>query len=211
MGRKGGGRAAFMKAAQTRNLDDSSTDEDTEEKKMTVMEKSPIDSRNDVKSEEVSEISLPSEQETKGQMIQRHKREMKALKDKVKRMGKKGKEEGALLLKQMEERHVKEVKALEETDSKNVEEVTLSLYSTDIGEQRKTKAQKRREKMMKEEMECEQRIAEENEAMGETDREAEEKALEAKLVLSNLVIKDIPSDGHCLYRSIGMLHIKWIL
>jgi len=208
MGRKGGGRAAFMKAAQTRNLGDSSSDEDAEEKKVRVTETSRIDSRNDMKSEEVSEISPPSEQETKGQMIQRHKREMKALKDKVKRMGKKGKEEGALLLKQMEERHEKEVKALEQTDSKNVEEVTLSLYSTDIGEQRKTKAQKRREKMMKEEMEREQRIAEENEAMGETDREAEENALEAKLLLSSLVIKDIPSDGHCLYRSIGMLHFE---
>jgi hypothetical protein len=203
MGRKGGGRAAFMKAAQARNLVDSSCDEDIEAKKATGAETIPTESKIDVKSEEVPEFSH-GEDETKGQMTQRHKREMKALKDRVKRMGKKGKEEGALLLKEMEERHGEEMKALEEVGCKAVEEITLSLYSADIGEQRKTKAQKRREKMIKEEIEREQRIAEENEAMGESDREAEEKALRAKLVLSSLAIKDIPSDGHCLYRSIGM-------
>jgi hypothetical protein len=203
MGRKGGGRAAFMKAAQARNLVDSSCDEDIEAKKATGAETIPTESKIDVKSEEVPGFSH-GEDETKGQMTQRHKREMKALKDRVKRMGKKGKEEGALLLKEMEERHGEEMKALEEVGCKAVEEITLSLYSADIGEQRKTKAQKRREKMIKEEIEREQRIAEENEAMGESDREAEEKALRAKLVLSSLAIKDIPSDGHCLYRSIGM-------
>lgn len=201
MGRKGGGRAAFMKAAQAKNLDGSSSDEEIEEKKDSTCENVLDRSVNPTKLEEDSEVFTPTESETKGQMTQRHKREMKALKDKVKRMGKKGKEEGAKLLKEMEERHEKETKCFEEGET--VEQVTVSLYSTDLGEQRKTKAQKRREKMMNDELERERRIAEENEALGETEREAEEKALEGKLMLSGLMIKDIPSDGHCLYRAIG--------
>lgn len=207
MGRKGG---LFMKAAQARNLDGSSPNEEVEETKGSTCD-ILAESGNPTKLEEASEVFTPTESETKGQMTQRHKREMKALKDKVKRMGKKGKEEGAKLLKEMEERHEKETKCFEEGET--VEQVTVSLYSTGLGEQRKTKAQKRREKMMKDELERERRIAEENEAMGETEREAEEKALEGKLMLSGLMIKDIPSDGHCLYRAIGTTvenHLKCI-
>lgn len=204
MGRKGGGRAAFMKAAQARNLVDSSSDGELEIYEAVETENIHSESEMDEKLK-VSEVSAGEQtNETKGQMTQRHKREMKALKEKVKRMGKKGKEEGVVLLKEMEERHRQELQAPEDARRKTVEEMTISFYSTGMGEQRKTKAQKRREKMMKEEIKREQRIAEENEAMGESEREAEEKALQAKLALSSLAIKDIPSDGHCLYRSIGM-------
>lgn len=209
MGRKGGGRAAFMKAAQMRN-DDASSPEDVERKDIVdgtleSLETVGANEGNNVKEDQASEVSPSSEPETKGQMTQRHKREAKALKDKVKRMGKKGKEEGAKLLKDMEERQMQELKALDETSqSSSVEQLTISFYSADIGEQRKTKAQKRREKLAKEELERERRIAEESEAMGESVRESEEKALTEKLALSGLAIKDIPSDGHCLYRSIGM-------
>lgn len=208
MGRKGGGRAAFMKAAQARSRDAAFTEEERAENAMINLESIesvPMKTRNNAETEETLDVSIPTETETKGQMTQRHKREMKSLKDKVKRLGKKGKEEGATLLKEMEERHEKEMNALDEVSQSNaVEQVTISFYSADVGENRKSKAQKRREKLLKEELEREKRIAEEIEAMGESDREAEEKILQGKLHLSGLAIMDIPSDGHCLYRSIGM-------
>eukprot|EP00889_Picochlorum_renovo_P002615 jgi/Picre1/29645/NNA_005028.t1 len=120
-------------------------------------------------------------QETKGQMTQRHKREAKALKDKVKRMGKKGKEEGAKLISEMEDRHAAELKNLE------------------IRETEPTVEEK---KLMKEEQEREERIAAENEARGESEKEKEEAALTELLHSSGLVIHDIIPDGHCLYKSL---------
>jgi OTU domain-containing protein 6 len=174
----------------------SSTNEDIE-----VLHTSPDDT---IGHEKEKTVSKP---ETKGQMQQRHKRESKALKDQVKRMGKKGKDEASKMLKQMEERHAAELSALEvQADVVAAEISELSFYPlSDAGsarEKKKTKAQKRREKLEQEELERERRIAEEIEAMGETDRQIEEDALLQKLQVNGLKVKEIPADGHCLYRSI---------
>ena len=205
MGRKGGGRASFMKSAMRQPQSDSEEEVAVPTPKdcTDLPEKSNI-----VESSEATtsvQKSPAAGDETKGQMTQRHKREQKALKDQVKRMGKKGKEEGAKLIKELEDRHAKELAEFEEASCEPaaVEQVTLSLYAADFGEGKKSKAQKRRERLLREEQEREERIAAENEAMGESERESEEKALLEKLSSSGLVIEDIPSDGHCLYRSIG--------
>ena len=146
-----------------------------------------------------------AKEETKGQMAQRHKREAKAAKDQIKRLGKKGKEEGAKLLRDMEERHAREMKALEEREKGAPDSLADGLSNLTFyagGEGKKTKAQMRREKLEQEEVEREKRIAEELEAMGETDREVEEQALLERLAATGLRMKDIPSDGHCLYKAI---------
>lgn len=144
-------------------------------------------------------------------------REAKAVKDQVKRLGKKGKDEGAKLLKEMEERHARELDALDArladvdcagtTDAATADMANLSFYGSTTsadaaGGNKKSKAQKRREKLEQEELERDRRIAEELEAMGDTEKQLEEEALLAKLSGFGLSMKDIPSDGHCLYRAI---------
>ena len=160
-----------------------------------------------------------------------HCSEAKAVKDQVKRLGKKGKEEGAKLLKALEERHAEELVAWEEQGEQGergergeqgdqgeqgergepkplaaTAAVTdalgdLSFYgSANAG--KKSKAQKRRERLEQEALERERRIAEELENMGETEKLLEETALLSKLSSEGLAMKDIPSDGHCLYRAI---------
>lgn len=211
MGRKGGGRAAFVKAAMRA----PPRSDVQEEQEIDVLEKEAMSKgdkiingggeipKTDAQESPDSPEKVP-EQETKGQMTQRHKREAKALKENVKRMGKKGKEEGAKLMSEMEDRHAAELKNLEVRDTApTVEEVTISLYSSNVGEPRKTKAQKRREKMMREEQEREERIAVENETRGESEKQVEEAALTELLHSSGLAIHDIVPDGHCLYKSLG--------
>lgn len=146
------------------------------------------------------------------------------MKDQVKRLGKKGKEEGAKLLKALEERHAEELVAWEQGERGELGDqgergdqgepkplaataaVTdalgdLSFYgSANAG--KKSKAQKRRERLEQEALERERRIAEELENMGETEKLLEETALLSKLSSEGLAMKDIPSDGHCLYRAI---------
>jgi OTU domain-containing protein 6 len=232
MGRKGGGRSAFMKKALRPNANERDSDEETENAEKTDGEEQqtghddaskPVQTEgtSDGKHLETKETShladdegladegddAACKMESRGQMVQRHKREAKAVKDKVKRMGKKGKEEGAKLLKEMEERHEKELESLEMGDGESddqVQAVAASLYGTSINSPKKTKAQKKREQRLREEEEREARIAAENEARGESERETEEKALAEILQLENLELKDIPSDGHCLYKSLGM-------
>ena len=140
------------------------------------------------------------------------------MKDQVKRLGKKGKEEGAKLLKALEERHAEELVAWEEQGERRASGSPsaataaataalgdLSFYGSanaggDTG--KKSKAQKRRERLEQEALERERRIAEELENMGETEKLLEETALLSKLSSEGLAMKDIPSDGNCLYRAI---------
>jgi len=229
MGRKGGGRSAFMKSALRSNANDRASDEEIENAvKQGEEERTGIDGPKPVQTEGSSEGKQQEceqddqpvdhgasddegedeacKKESRGQMVQRHKREAKAVKDKVKRMGKKGKEEGAKLLKEMEDRHEKELMSLDTGDGESdgqVQAVAATLYGTSISSPKKTKAQKKREQKLREEAEREARIAAENEARGESEREMEEKALSEILLLESLELKDIPSDGHCLYRSLG--------
>jgi OTU domain-containing protein 6 len=153
--------------------------------------------------------------ETRGHMIQRHKKELKALKDQIKRLGKKGKDQVAKLEADLTTKHAAELASLpvsNEPDGAEVVAVADSLYSVsldggvtaqDAGKDKKTsKAQKRREKLAKEEAERDARIAAELAELGETERAAEERQLKEFLHPMGLDIVDIPPDGHCLYRSL---------
>lgn len=65
-----------------------------------------------------------------------------------------------------------------------------------------TKAQRRRENKKKQERERRERIEEENKHTV-SERQVEADIILAKLARHGLVIKDIPSDGHCMYHAVA--------
>ena len=155
--------------------------------------------------------------ETRGQMTQRHKRELKMMKEKVKRLGKKKKDEAAQLEAELLKRHAAEIdqfdKAVEQRtaecgDGNDVSESLQSMGLDDDddddtgGGKRLTKAQRRKQQRAQQEAEREARIAAEIAELGETERLAEERQLKEILEPLGLHIYDIPPDGHCLYRSL---------
>ncbi|GIL44074.1 hypothetical protein Vafri_1633 [Volvox africanus] len=157
--------------------------------------------------------------ETRGQMLQRHKREMTAHKKAIQKLGSKKKDEAAKLTAEIEARHARELTELEErhkqqqqqeqqetaaTGHGTVEQLAgLELGPAQGGEPKKpTKAQKRREKLAQQDVDREQRIALEQAAMGPSDKAVEEEHLQELLLPLKLGIRDIRADGHCLYRSI---------
>jgi OTU domain-containing protein 6 len=236
MGRKGGGKAAFMKAARRPGTADSDKDiepstgpqgpvpapaapkpveaplhqPEISEKAAAFLADAPSDGNSD--SDGGSGGDRTAGGETRGQLLQRHKREVKALKDKTKKLGKKGKDEAAALEADMERRHAEELASLRSAPLLTAEAAVAaadSLYAVSLNEsaagkkaQQPTKAQKKRQQRAQEEAEREARIAAEREAMGETEREAEEQALKDTLRPLGLEMRDIPPDGHCLYRSL---------
>jgi len=152
-------------------------------------------------------------QETKGQMQQRHKREAKANKDAVKKLGKKRKEEGEKLEADLAARHAAELAALEAatasaaaaTDGSDMGSAAIasnSLYGSSTPAQEASQAQKRREKKEKKQAEREQKIAEELAGYGDSRRVVEEEALATQLLPYGLMLRDIPPDGNCLYRAV---------
>ncbi|KAK9809985.1 hypothetical protein WJX72_003005 [[Myrmecia] bisecta] len=152
------------------------------------------------------------EGETRGQMVQRHKKEMKAHKEKMKKLGKKHKDEIEKMDEQIEKRHEAELAAHDKAalcdSDAAVTKVQASLYATKLDSaapvesKKATKAQKRREKQQQEEAEREARIADEQAELGDSQRVLEERALAETLEPLGLQLRDIPPDGHCLYRSV---------
>ena len=244
MGRKGGGRAGFMKAS--RKGPDSDEEEEiapkaapgskepakaadtsasnSEPAKPVISKKAAAflvgsgDGSDDGSDGEDNAQDCSASGETRGKMQQRHKREAKAMKDQVKRLGKKGKDEAAKLEAEMKSRHETELASLAPPSGRTTADVVAvadSLYSATLADdeaeaggasvkvKKPTKAQRRREQKAKDDAERDARIAAENAELGETERMAEEKALKKLLAPLGLAVKDIPADGHCLYRSLG--------
>ena len=259
MGRKGGGRAGFMKAA--RRGPEEASDEDqpaappppketpkeqpskeTPKEPSKHAESAPViskkaaafligsgDGGSDDNDDDDTNQERSASGETRGQMVQRHKREAKALKEQIKRMGKKSKE-GAKLEAEMKVRHETELASLsfvssssggdgggsatQDKDTNNEEEddvLANALAETSMGGsggegggrvKKPTKAQRRRQQKAERDAEREARIAQETSELGETERMLEEKALKKVLAPLGLAVKDIPPDGHCLYRSL---------
>jgi OTU domain-containing protein 6 len=226
MGRKGGGRAGFFKAA--RKGPDSDEEEETAPAPAPTTKDTPKDApKSDepaapkisakaamflVDAGDGSDSDSADEEEersaggeTRGQMTQRHKRETKALKEQIKRMGKKNKNETARLETEMKVRHDAELASLTfggpvAAVSDDLEGVTLA-DAPAAKVKKPTKAQRRREEKATKDAEREARIAAEVAELGETERMAEEKALARLLAPQGFQVKDIPADGHCLYRS----------
>ncbi|GFR39954.1 hypothetical protein Agub_g32 [Astrephomene gubernaculifera] len=161
--------------------------------------------------------------ETRGKMLQRHKREMAAHKKTVQKLGSKKKDEAARLTAEMEARHARELAELEQREQQQQQQAAggaggeaaasaaaageqlagLELAAEAGAEHKKpSKAQKRREKLAQQEAERAARIASEQAALGPSDKAVEEAQLRALLRPHGLGIREIRADGHCLYRAI---------
>ncbi|XP_068189639.1 deubiquitinase OTUD6B isoform X2 [Antennarius striatus] len=166
--------------------------------------------------EEEDALETPEEQ-----LAKQHRREKKDLQATIQKMknavpknDKKKKkqlsEEIAKLEADLNRKHEEESRQLKATTDKKVEEVLNGVETLvmDDGEQeevkqsRVTKAQRRRDKKAAQEKERESRIAEAEVQNLQGVRHQEGLALAQKLAQRRLQIKEISSDGHCMYRAI---------
>lgn len=158
--------------------------------------------------------------ETKGQMQQRHKKELKSLKEAMKKLGKKRKDEVEKLESDTTTRHAAEVAAFQAVAVPVQLTEVSSLISACNGTGRgasptkaevvpkeSSRAQKRRAKEAQKQADRDVRIAEEQASLGDSKRKQEEEALALQLLPQGLVLQDIPPDGNCLYRAVeAQLH-----
>ncbi|KAM8811070.1 deubiquitinase OTUD6B [Eudromia elegans] len=120
-------------------------------------------------------------------------------------------DEVAKLEAELEQKHKEELKQLKEASSEQnkldsvadgVASLELEGLEQHIQQPRISKAQKRREKKAALEKEREERIAEAEIANLTGARHLESQKLASLLATRHLEIKQIPSDGHCMYRAI---------
>ncbi|XP_071356695.1 deubiquitinase OTUD6B [Trachinotus anak] len=119
-------------------------------------------------------------------------------------------EEIAKLEADLSQKHEEEFRQLKSTNDTKVEQVINGVETMKMegGEQeevkqpRVTKAQKRRDKKAAQEKERESRIAEAEVQNLQGVRHQEGLKLAQKLAQQQLQIKEISSDGHCMYRAI---------
>ncbi|MEQ2236705.1 OTU domain-containing protein 6B [Ilyodon furcidens] len=154
-------------------------------------------------------------------LIKQHRKEKKDLQAKIqgmknavpkndKKRRKQLTEEVAKLESDLSRKHEEELKQLKSADEVKVEEVVNGVETLKVegGEQeeakqaRVTKAQKRRDKKAAQEKERESRIAEAEVQNLQGMRHQEGLKLAQKLAQQHLQIKEISSDGHCMYRAI---------
>ncbi|XP_003135205.2 OTU domain-containing protein 6A [Sus scrofa] len=148
-------------------------------------------------------------------MIRRHNREKKELqariqsmKNSVPRSDKKRRKQMLLdvarLEAEMEQKHQQELEKFQESFPGNLDSVTEDLAKMDLENQppRPSRAQRRRERRAALARERQERIAEAEMEHLASFRKDEEEKLRAILGAKNLEMKDIPADGHCMYRAI---------
>ncbi|XP_010216646.1 PREDICTED: OTU domain-containing protein 6B [Tinamus guttatus] len=120
-------------------------------------------------------------------------------------------DEVAKLEAELEQKHKEELKQLKEASPEQnklgsvadgVANLELRGLEQHIQQPRISKAQKRREKKAALEKEREERIAEAEIANLTGARHLESQKLSSLLATRHLEIKQIPSDGHCMYRAI---------
>ncbi|KAM4705692.1 deubiquitinase OTUD6B isoform 2-T2 [Rhinophrynus dorsalis] len=117
-------------------------------------------------------------------------------------------EEIAQLESEIDERHKQELDALKQSAQTEVADIANGVTSVNLGSEgslqqpRLTKAQKRREKKAALEKERDERIAEAEIENLSGARHLESQKLTRILAERELQIKQIPSDGHCMYRAI---------
>ncbi|XP_066481625.1 deubiquitinase OTUD6B [Tiliqua scincoides] len=161
------------------------------------------------------------EEDALGLLIRRQRKEKRELQAKIqgmknavpkndKKRRKQLSDDVAKVEAELEQKHGEELKKLKETLPKqNKEESTmidiarLELEDTELSQPPKiSKAQKRREKKAALEKEREERIAEAEIENLTGARHLESQKLVHILSRRQLAIKQIPSDGHCMYRAI---------
>ncbi|KAL3672051.1 hypothetical protein V7S43_002715 [Phytophthora oleae] len=159
---------------------------------------------------------MASKNETLGQAKQRHKLELRMLQNDIKAFQKKAKKDrlskkdietqAAAMESAMNERHEQELTAFETEgdDTPDAAPIDAEPESAVPSKQSKAqaKAQRKREAKKKEERERRERIEEANK------NTVSERQIEADMILGQLSrhglkIKDIPSDGHCMYHAVA--------
>ncbi|KAF1381596.1 hypothetical protein PFLUV_G00155610 [Perca fluviatilis] len=158
------------------------------------------------------------------QLAKQHRKEKKDMQAKIqsmknaipkndKKRRKQMTEEIAKIEADLSQKHEEELRQLKSTNDPEVEEVLNGVETMKMegGEEEKgeeakqprlTKAQKRRDKKAAEEKERESRIAEAEVQNLQGVRHQEGLKLAQKLSQQQLQIKEISSDGHCMYRAI---------
>ncbi|KAK9201780.1 hypothetical protein WN944_016987 [Citrus x changshan-huyou] len=164
-------------------------------------------------------------QETRDEMLSRHRKEISQLQNKeteLKKAAAKGskaeqkakkkqvEEEISRLSAKLREKHAKELASLgysssngnEKSNLDNLVKAVAGVTVTSQHDQAKpSKGTKRREKRAQQEAAREQRIQEEQSNIV-SDRTVEDEKLEKKLGPLGLTVNDIKPDGHCLYRAV---------
>mmetsp|Transcript_1010 Transcript_1010/g.1081 ORF Transcript_1010/g.1081 Transcript_1010/m.1081 type:complete len:286 (-) Transcript_1010:248-1105(-) len=157
-------------------------------------------------------------QQKKEELLRKHKAERKELRKQCNEAlnGTKGEERQAAeakndqLREDQKARHEEELAKLMESLTVDAEgkegsseEQKLAAMGGGTLKSRVTKAQKRREKKKAQEEIREQEKAEAKKNAGPSAKDIETEKIAKKLLGKNLVIKDISSDGHCMYRAIA--------
>ncbi|KAE8907325.1 hypothetical protein PF010_g1637 [Phytophthora fragariae] len=166
---------------------------------------------------------MASTNETLGQTKQRHKLELRNLQSEVKAFQKKAKKDRlskkevetqvAAMESALKERHEQELKAFEaETDEQDAADSSTAAAVEAVDEvepaapskqaKAQEKAQRKREAKKKQERERRERIEEANKNTV-SERQIEADLIMAQLARHGLKIKDIPSDGHCMYHAVA--------
>ncbi|XP_037120070.1 deubiquitinase OTUD6B isoform X1 [Syngnathus acus] len=147
-------------------------------------------------------------------LLKRQRREKKDLQAKIqsmkngipkndKKRRKQMTEEIVTMEAELDQKHNEELRQLMSTSSAKVQEAVNGVEALTVEVQpRITKAQKRRDKKAAQERERESRIAEAEVQNLQGERHMEGVKLAEKLAARGLQIKEISSDGHCMYRAI---------
>ncbi|XP_057439322.1 OVARIAN TUMOR DOMAIN-containing deubiquitinating enzyme 5 [Lotus japonicus] len=175
--------------------------------------------------EVISDEASEKKQETRDEILSRHRNEISELQKKELEM-KKGaargskaeqktkkkqvEEEVSQLSATLKEKHAKELAALgyssaNRNEKGNLDSLVKAIAGVSVNSQpehtKASKAKQRRDKKAQQEAEREQRIqAEQSEII--SDRMIENEKLERKLKPLGLTVSEIKPDGHCLYRAV---------
>jgi len=165
--------------------------------------------------------------ESKGAMQKRHAKEVKDLQQKTAKMlkdAKSGKEKKELQqqIKDMEEdlakKHAKELKKLQKRRIEEAEEDGVTILTDAEKEQERQRAEeeeeerkrKHNEKLQQKQQQKRKDVKDKQKqleqdilASGGTERERELNSIKEKLAPLGLAVKDIPADGHCLFRAVA--------
>eukprot|EP01117_Protostelium_nocturnum_P009621 TRINITY_DN3435_c0_g1_i2.p1 TRINITY_DN3435_c0_g1~~TRINITY_DN3435_c0_g1_i2.p1 ORF type:complete len:328 (-),score=175.38 TRINITY_DN3435_c0_g1_i2:65-1048(-) len=171
-----------------------------------------------IEENEQDEESEEEEQtESRGKIVQRHKKEVQELKKKCEKMmhsfsknDKKAKKETQDAIKKLEEELKKkqegELKLFDEKDASESKENEEEDEVVDVLERIQLKQEKNRKKAaakLAAEQELERQIAEEKKNAGATRRDIENQQLNNKLHPLGLGVYDITPDGNCLYAALS--------
>ncbi|KAF5732693.1 OTU domain-containing protein 6B [Tripterygium wilfordii] len=177
-------------------------------------------------SEAVPNNESQKKEETRDEMLSRHRKEISQLQNKeieLKKAAARGskaeqkvkkkqvEEEVSQLSAKLKEKHAEELASLGYSNSSkgkeknNLDTLVRAIAGVSVTNQsehsKPSKSTKRREKRAQQEAEREQRIQEEQNNIV-SDRFIEDEKLEKKLAPMGLTVNEIKPDGHCLYRAV---------